>query len=159
MGKGSNNKLLYVVGTLVLIVLGAVLLKFSLPIVSVAAEAIPGTPITNAYLTSVVVTIGIIIFAFLATRNMQLIPSGLQNVMEMIVETLYNLTEGVAGPKWAPRFFVIPTTIFIYVLFSNWFGLLPGLAGIGVCHVPHHEEAESDVVADHEEEHAEEHLG
>jgi F-type H+-transporting ATPase subunit a len=73
-----------------------------------------------------------------------MIPSGLQNVLEMIVEGLYNLTEGVSGPKWVARFFIIPTTIFIYVLVSNWFGLLPGLAGIGLCQEHHAEAAHAE---------------
>jgi F-type H+-transporting ATPase subunit a len=131
------------------------LLKFNLPIVSVSAEALPGWGIiTNSFLTSLVVTVIIILTAFLATRNMQLVPSGLQNFVEIIVETLYNLTESVAGPKWAPRFFVIPTTIFIYVLVSNWFGLIPGLAGFGFCHAPGHAEGEQAAVE--EEAHTEE---
>ncbi|MFQ5577354.1 MAG: F0F1 ATP synthase subunit A, partial [Anaerolineae bacterium] len=84
------------------------------------------------------------------TRNMQLVPSGLQNVLEMIVEALYNLTEGVSGPKWVGKFYLIPTTIFIYVLVSNWIGLLPGLAGIGLCEA-HHTEAAHAEEAPHEE--------
>ncbi len=143
----KNKALIYVAGALILLVLGVMFLKFELPVVSVSAETlwtVGGFRITNAYFTSVVVTLLIIIVAFLGTRNLEMIPSGLQNVLEMIVEGLYNLTEGVSGPKWVARFFIIPTTIFIYVLVSNWFGLLPGLAGIGLCQEHHAEAAHAE---------------
>ena len=139
----KGNKILYAVGALVLLVLGTMFLRFELPGVSVSAETlwhVGGFNITNSYLTSLVVTLLIIVVAYLGTRNMQMVPSGLQNILEFMVEALYNLTESISGPKWVARFFVVPTTIFIYVLASNWLGLLP-LAGIGLCEEPHHIDA------------------
>jgi F-type H+-transporting ATPase subunit a len=150
----KSRTLYYVIGVLVLLILGSIFLRFELPVVSVSAEKIPGLPITNALLTAVVVSIIIIVAVYFGTRNMQLVPSGLQNVLEIIVEALYNQTESVSGPKWAPKFFIIPSTIFIYVLVSNWIGLFPGLAGIGICEAHHHEEAHVEEVshqAPHEE--------
>ena len=153
---------LIIVGAIVLIIIGSLLFRFALPVVSVSAEHIPGwsllgIPISNSLLTSWVVMIVIIVGAWLGTRNMQLVPSGWQNIVELIVETLYNLTESVSGPKWVGRFFVIPTTIFIYVLASNWFGLIPGLPGFGVCHAAQHaEEAQTEEAAQVEEARAEE---
>ena len=137
----QNRTFQLVTGTILLIIIGAFLLRFELPVVSVSAEHIPDfnlgpIAVSNSLLSSWIVSLFIIIVAILGTFRMKLVPSGLQNIIEIIVETSYNLTELVSGPKWAPRFFVIPTTIFIYVLFSNWFGLIPGLAGIGVCHEP-----------------------
>jgi F-type H+-transporting ATPase subunit a len=152
MGKGG----LYAIGAIVLIIIGSLLLRFELPLVSVSAEHLPGLsifglPVTNSYLTSWVVTIVIIVVAFLGTRNMQLVPSGLQNIIEIIVETLYNLTESVSGREWVGRFFIIPTTIFIYVLVSNWLGLIPGLAGIGLCVAHPGEEVHVEETEAHEE--------
>lgn len=142
----NNTTFRIIAGIVILIILG-LFLKFELPVVSVGAEHLPGwelgpLKITNAYLTSWVVIFVILIIAFIGTRGMKLVPSGLQNVIELIVEGLYNLTEGVAGPKWAARFFIVPSTIFIYVLVSNWFGLIPILAGggLGYCAEPHHAE-------------------
>jgi len=143
-----------------LIILGFGFLRFELPVVSVSAEHLfdlGPLSVSNSLFTSVIVTIIIAVVAILGTRNMQLVPSGLQNVIELVVETLYNLTEGVSGPKWAGRFFVIPATIFIFVLGSNWFGLIPGLAGVGYCAVHHAEEAHAEEEVHVEEEvHAEE---
>ncbi|MCS7260439.1 MAG: F0F1 ATP synthase subunit A [Anaerolineae bacterium] len=130
--------LLAVLGAIVLMILGNMFLRFHLPPVTVKAEPLPGfviggVRITNSLVTALLVDIILVVLAILATRRMQLVPSGLQNFMEFIVETLYNLTHSIAGSKWAPRFFAIVATIFFYVLVSNWFGLLPGLAAVGFC--------------------------
>jgi len=97
--------------------------------------------VTNSVLTAWLVTILIFIVTFLGTRNMALKPSGLQNFLEFLVEGLYNLTESVSGPKWVSRFFVVPATIFIFVLTANLFGLFIGipLAGLGICEAHHGE--------------------
>ena len=133
-----NKMIIAVVIVLALLVLGSLFLRFQLPPVPIAAEPLPGltvvgVPITNSLLTMLVVDVILVVLAVLATRRMQLIPSGLQNLVEWVVEKLYGLTESMAGKKWAPRFFVIVATIFFYVLVSNWFGLLPGLAAFGFC--------------------------
>jgi F-type H+-transporting ATPase subunit a len=139
--RTRNKIILGSVVTLALLVGGNLFLKFSLPPVIVRAEALPGlvvggVPITNAMLTALLVDVILVILAVAATRRMRLVPSGLQNFLEWGVETLYNMTTSVAGPKWSPRFFAIVATIFFYVLVSNWFGLIPGLAAFGVCE-PH----------------------
>jgi F-type H+-transporting ATPase subunit a len=139
--RTRNKIILGSVVTVALLVGGNLFLKFSLPPVIVRAEALPGlvaggVPITNAMLTALLVDAILVILAIAATRRMRLVPSGLQNFLEWSVEILYNMTTSVAGPKWAPRFFAIVATIFFYVLVSNWFGLIPGLAAFGVCE-PH----------------------
>ena len=50
--------------------------------------------------------------------NADLVPSGLQNFFEMVIEAIYNLTRSVAG-SWTPKFFPIVATIFLFVLLSN----------------------------------------
>jgi F-type H+-transporting ATPase subunit a len=88
----------------------------------------------------------LVVLSLLATRripkdlgsasNEALVPSGLQNVMEMIVEFIYNLSKEIGG-HWAPKFFPIVATLFLFVLFSNWFGLVPGVGSIGWLEHPH----------------------
>lgn len=104
--------------------------------ISLAAETIAhigSFPISNSLLTTWVVMVLIIVLSYFATKKVSLIPSGLQNVMEIIVESLYNLTQSVAGLK-AKRIFPLVATIFLFVLFSNWLGLFPGLNAIGFFH-------------------------
>ena len=87
--------------------------------------------ITNSTLVMFVVAIGIILIAQVATRRAQLIPSGLQNFVEWLVESLYGFFESIVGPKLVKKTFWFFATVFILILFSNWFGLLPGLGTIG----------------------------
>jgi len=63
---------------------------------------------------------------------MQLVPSGLQNLAEMVVETLLGMVEPVAGPKLGRRIFPLIASLFIFILTANWIGLLPGFGTIGI---------------------------
>jgi F-type H+-transporting ATPase subunit a len=67
-----------------------------------------------------------------------LVPRGIGNLMEAILEMLYNLTEGSAG-KWARAIFPWFATIMIYVLFANLLKLFPGFESIGVLQEAHGE--------------------
>ena len=88
-------------------------------------------PVSNTLFTSWIVMLLIVLFAFTATRKMALVPSGWQNVLETIIEALYNLCESAAGGR-AKKFFPIVATIFLFVLVSNWLGLIPGFGPIGI---------------------------
>ena len=65
------------------------------------------------------------IVALLASRNPQMIPGGLQNVVETLVEGLYNFIVGIIGEKHAPRFVPFLGTLGIYIWCMNLFGLIP----------------------------------
>jgi F-type H+-transporting ATPase subunit a len=86
----------------------------------------------------------LIVIAFFTNRslknsqNTDLVPRGIGNVMEAILEMLYNLTEGSAG-KYAKMIFPWFATIMIYVLFANLLKLIPGFESIGVLHPAHGE--------------------
>jgi F-type H+-transporting ATPase subunit a len=77
------------------------------------------------------VGLGLILFAQYATRKMQLAPSGAQNFLEWLVETLYEFLEGIIGSSLVKRTFWFFATVFIFILFTNWFGLIPGVGTIG----------------------------
>lgn len=93
-----------------------------------------GFDVTPTLITAVIVFILLIGFAYFATRSMQLVPSGAQNVIEVVIEQLVNLFEGIAGPMWR-KFFTIAATIFLLVIVSNFVGLIPGAGSIGVIKV------------------------
>ena len=88
-------------------------------------------PITNSMFVTWIVAIGIIIFAQIATRNMKAVPEGAQNFWEWMVEGLYNFLESIVGPDLVKKTFWFFVTIFIFILFTNWFGLIPGVGTIG----------------------------
>lgn len=90
-----------------------------------------GFPITNSMLVTWVVAVGLIVFAQLAMRNIKEIPSGAQNFWEWLVESLYEFLEGIIGSELVKKTFWFFATIFIFILFTNWFGLFPGVGTIG----------------------------
>lgn len=105
--------------------------------VAIAPEilfAIGGFDVTPTLITAVIAFVLIVFIAILPTRNMQLVPSGMQNVMEAVIEAMINLFESIAGPMWS-KFFTIAASIFILVLVSNFVGLTPGAGSIGVIKV------------------------
>jgi F-type H+-transporting ATPase subunit a len=76
---------------------------------------------------------------------MTLVPNGLQNVFEMIVEMWDTLGRNVAGER-SKMFFPFVTTIFIFVLFSNYLGLIPGFGPIGIIPIKEGEHAPEGIV-------------
>jgi F-type H+-transporting ATPase subunit a len=60
-----------------------------------------------------------------------MVPGTKQNFVEYLIEFLYGQVEGIVGKHVAPRAFPLLATIFIFVLVSNWFGLIPGVGTIG----------------------------
>lgn len=103
--------------------------------VSIAAEnifEIAGIPISNSTLATGFVVIILGIVAYLGTRKMEVVPSGLQNLLELAVEKLHNLTQTITGKeRLAAKIFPLVATFFIFILISNWMGLLPGFGSIG----------------------------
>ncbi len=65
------------------------------------------------------------LFSFLATRRMNILPGGFQNVMEVIVGGLENLLVETMGPE-GRKFFPLIATLGLYILSSNLLGLIPG---------------------------------
>ena len=69
----------------------------------------------------------VILIAFLATRNLKMVPSGWQNVLEMIVTGLNAQIAGTMGKRGS---FLAPfiISLFLFLLVSNWLGLIPTLS-------------------------------
>jgi len=97
-----------------------------------------GFPITNSMLVTWMVAAGLIVFAQLATRNMAHVPGGAQNLLEWLVESVYNLLESVIGAHLTRRTFWFFATIFLFILAANWVSLIPGVGTIGWGHQTDH---------------------
>jgi F-type H+-transporting ATPase subunit a len=93
-----------------------------------------GFGITNSMLVTWIVAAAIIVFAQIATRRVQPIPSGAQNFWEWIVEGLRNFLENIIGRDLVKKGFWFYATTFIFILFVNWCGLIPGIGTIGWGH-------------------------
>jgi len=87
--------------------------------------------VTSSMVVTWTVALGLIVFARIATRKIQLVPAGAQNFWEWLVETLYEFLEGIIGADLVKKTFWFFATVFIFILFTNWFGLLPGIGTIG----------------------------
>jgi F-type H+-transporting ATPase subunit a len=106
----------------------------ALPANAVEIARVGAFPITNSMVVTWIVALGLIIFAQIATRKMKEIPSGAQNFWEWMVESLYNFLEGIIGGALVKKTFWFFATIFIFIIFCNWVGLIPGLGTVGWGH-------------------------
>ncbi len=79
----------------------------------------------DALIYAGVVALFMIVVAMITYRKRQMIPGRLQNLVEMIVEGLYNLIESVMGSKEAKKFTPFLGTLFVYIWFMNLLGLIP----------------------------------
>src|SRR5579859_547351 len=90
-----------------------------------------GFPITNSMVVTWIVALGLIVFAQVATRRMKEVPDGAQNFWEWLVEGLHDFLGEIIGPQLVKKTFWFFATIFIFILFTNWFGLFPGVGTVG----------------------------
>lgn len=97
-------------------------------------------PITNSLVMTVLVDLLLLVLILVGARSMQLVPRGLQNSLEVVVEGFYNFALGIDRKNIA-KFFALPATIFIFFLVANLLALVPGVGSIGVCR-PHGAEGE-----------------
>lgn len=104
--------------------------------ISLAAETIFnifGLAISNSMLTSWVVVAFLLLITLIVRRKLQLIPGNLQLIVEIAIGGLYDLFQSVTGDK-TKKFFPLLATLFLFIIFSNWIGLLPGVGSIGFFH-------------------------
>jgi F-type H+-transporting ATPase subunit a len=113
-----------------------------MPEISLAAEQVHlfGLSVTNSMIATVLSDIVLIVVALLAFRRPKLIPGGLQNGVEAVIELFYNMAERAAGEQ-TRKFFPLIASFFFFILVSNWLGILPGFGSIGIWQEHHAEVA------------------
>ena len=109
---------------------------WKLPTISIAPDVIFnlfGFQVTNTLLGSVIAGIILILFFVLGTRRQELVPHGLQNAIEALVEFLVGLINGVVGGdrRRARTFFPLVASFFFFILVANLIDVLPGVDTIG----------------------------
>lgn len=112
--------------------LGLGFLAGPLPFFSVAAETIfyiGGFAVTNSMITLVLVALTLAVIAFFATRRIKEVPTGMQNLVEAIIDFFGNIADNMGKGGRVAMAIAIP--IFLLVVISNWFGLLPIVGSIG----------------------------
>lgn len=87
-------------------------------------------PITNTIVNTLFVDAILLGSAFYLKDHIKKIPGKFQNLLEIMIESFYSLTESIAG-KNAAKIFPWFVTFFLFILISNWSGLIPGMGSVG----------------------------
>ena len=87
---------------------------------------LPGIPDHVTYTWLVMVILAAITFA--ASRNLQLVPRGLQNFLEVVLEQFMQMIDDVMGHE-GRRYLPLLATLGLFILTGNLMSLVPGLAG------------------------------
>lgn len=141
--------LLVVIGALALLLVGFLFFRSPKPIIEIKAETITDIgpfPLVNTYVTSLTVVVVLIVVAYLATRKIGLVPGGLQNAVEAVMEAMYNICINTAGEKNGRRFFPVVMTIFTFIWIANWMALLPFFNAIGTVEKVNAEEFKNQAI-------------
>lgn len=69
----------------------------------------------------------VLLIAILATRNLKMVPTGTQNIVEALIVWLREQVATNLGPKGE---FLCPliVTLFLFLIVANWLGLVPTMA-------------------------------
>lgn len=90
-------------------------------------------PVTNTLFWSVILTVFLLVFFVVVGRRLKDVPSGVQNVVELLIEGAYSFVESIIGPgKKTDRVFPLVTTMFIFILTTNLFTFIPGQAAFSI---------------------------
>jgi len=112
----------------------------AIPIAAEQVFEIGSFSVTNSLVNGWVTVLFFVVIAFLINRNVKQTPKGLQNLAEAILELILNFMDQVTNDRVkSRRFLPICGTLFLFILVSNWMGLIPGVGSIGVWGVMHDE--------------------
>ncbi len=89
-------------------------------------------PVSNSILVSWIVTLVIIFMVRAAAGKVQLVPAGIQNFFEFMIETLYETLEGIMGAHLTRKTFWFFASVFLFILFANWLSLVPLIGNLTV---------------------------
>jgi F-type H+-transporting ATPase subunit a len=89
----------------------------------VKPEVIPHN-VTHAFLVSII----LIVTALIVRGSLSLVPRGIQNFVEMMVDAIWKLVDDNIGHHWSKTLFPFICTIFLFILLCNFMGLVPGFA-------------------------------
>ncbi len=95
--------------------------------------------VTNSLLTSWIVVVLLMLVGLLVGLRFQKLPGNLQQILEIVYETIEDLATSVAGEK-GKNYTPFALTLFLYILLSNWLGLIPGVGSIGINVTEHGEQ-------------------
>ena len=83
---------------------------------------------TQTILMTWIVLAVLILFGFLATRRMDILPNPFQVAGEFFVKSFWDLTSDSLDEELAKKYFPIICTLFMFLVLCNWLGIIPELA-------------------------------
>ena len=102
------------------------------PLVAEPILHIGSFPVTNAYINSCIAVVFFFIIGLLVRNKTAMIPRGLQNFVESVLEFMLGYVDRVTKDrKKSLKFFPIIGGIFLFILFSNWLSQIPGTGSVG----------------------------
>jgi F-type H+-transporting ATPase subunit a len=93
-----------------------------------------GWSITNSMVTGWIVSALLVTLILWLVGKPKILPTKGQAVVEALIEGLRDLLEPIVGKKAFPLPFPLLVTFFIFILFHNWMGLIPGVGTMGWGH-------------------------
>lgn len=96
--------------------------------------------ITNSMVMAWMAIALLVVVGWLGGRAPALVPSGIQNFVEIVIEFLYNTVIATAGVQ-GRRIFPLFATIFLFILTANYMALAPGVGTISVANPKVHGES------------------
>ncbi|CRF46895.1 ATP synthase F0 sector subunit a [Helicobacter heilmannii] len=67
-----------------------------------------------------------LVISKMAVKKLQIVPMGLQNVYEAVVEGILHVAKDVIGEELARKYFPLAGTIALFVFYCNMIGIIPG---------------------------------
>lgn len=96
---------------------------------------------TNSYLLSLITLILLLATAFTLRKKIALVPGKLQSIFELLTEQFLGLMDGLLGSRrQSEKYFPVVATVFLFILVSNWLGLLPGVGSVLIQEAGSHSE-------------------
>jgi F-type H+-transporting ATPase subunit a len=103
------------------------------PLVAEPIFHIGSFPVTNTYINSCIAVVLFIVAGFLLRNRTAMVPTGLQNFAEGAMEFMLGYVDQVTHDrKKSIKFLPIVGALFLFILLSNWMGLIPGTGSIGL---------------------------
>lgn len=85
-----------------------------------------GLKVTGEVVTMWIIMALLVIISIIATRRLKERPGRLQNIFELALEKLEGFFTGILGAERARKYFPLFGTLFIFIICSNYSGLIPG---------------------------------
>ncbi len=157
-----KKRYVIILAVILMIVLGSIvpITRPVRPYIQLPGEVYPGTAswpiigdlfggLTNTFMSSLLAWIVVLVVAIslkARSRTADEVPTGFYNFFEWMIEGAHNFAENIAGSK-VKDFFPFFMTFLLYILATNWMGLIPGWDSIGIWEYKPHFYAEKEIKA------------